>query len=108
MYFQNKAPKYHRINFHCYSRSWKTPWKIMEHFPNMYIGVQAYRFGKKDFELGVGRGGQDTSRHFEGGLGPYVQYWLIEASEQKIGQKSVFLIFWAQFFWRPNSKIGFD
>ena len=48
----------------------------MEHFPNIYIGVQAYRFGKKDFELGVGRGGQDTSRHFEGGLGPYVQYWL--------------------------------
>ena len=80
----------------------------MEHFPNMYIGVQAYRFGKKDFELGVGRGGQDTSRHFEGGLGPYVQYWPIEASEQKIGQKPVFLIFWAQFFWRPKSKIGFD
>ena len=62
----------------------------MEHFPIIYIGVQAYRFGKKDLELGVGRGGQDTSRHFEGGLGPYVQYWPIEASEQKIWQKPVF------------------
>ena len=27
-------------------------------------GVQAYHFGKKDFELGVGGEGQDTSRHF--------------------------------------------
>ena len=62
----------------------------MEHFPNMYIGVQAYRFGKKDFELGVERGGQDTSGHFVGNLGPYVQYCPIEASEQKIGQKPVF------------------
>ena len=90
MYFQTKAPKYHIINCHCYSRSWKTPWKITEHFPNMYIGVQAYRFEKKDFELGVGRGGQATSRHFEGNLGPFVQYCPIKASEQKIGQKPVF------------------
>ena len=28
-------------------------------------GVQAYHFGKKDFDLGVGAEGQDTSRHFE-------------------------------------------
>ena len=35
-------------------------------------GVQAYHSGKKDFELGVGGEGQDTSRHFEGSLGPYV------------------------------------
>ena len=27
-------------------------------------GVQAYNFGKKDSELGVGGEGQDTSRHF--------------------------------------------
>ena len=32
-------------------------------------GVQAYHFGKKDFKLGIGREGQDTSRHFEGGFG---------------------------------------
>ena len=29
-------------------------------------GVQAFHFGKNDFELGVGGEGQDTSRHFEG------------------------------------------
>ena len=28
--------------------------------------VQAYHFGKKNFELGVGREGHDTSQHFEG------------------------------------------
>ena len=32
-------------------------------------GVQAYHFGKKDFELGVGGEGQDTSRHFGGSFG---------------------------------------
>ena len=32
-------------------------------------GVQAYHFGKKDFELGVGGEGQDTSRHFEDSFG---------------------------------------
>ena len=31
-------------------------------------GVQAYHFGKKDFEQGVGGEGQDTSRYFEGGF----------------------------------------
>ena len=31
--------------------------------------VQAYYFGKKDFELGVGGEGQDTSRHFDGSFG---------------------------------------
>ena len=33
------------------------------------ITVQACHFGKKDFELGVGGEGQDTSRHFEGSFG---------------------------------------
>ena len=33
------------------------------------VGVQAYRFGIKDFDLGVGREGQYTSRHFEGSFG---------------------------------------
>ena len=33
------------------------------------MGVQAYYFGKKDFELGVGGEDQDTSRHFEGRFG---------------------------------------
>ena len=32
-------------------------------------GVQAYNFGKKDFELGVGGEGQDTSRYFDGSFG---------------------------------------
>ena len=32
-------------------------------------GVQAYQFGKKDFELGVGGEGQDTSRDFDGSFG---------------------------------------
>ena len=30
---------------------------------------KAYHFGKKDFELGFGGEGQDTSRHFEGRFG---------------------------------------
>ena len=30
--------------------------------------VQAYDFGKKDFELVFGGEGQDTSRHFEGSI----------------------------------------
>ena len=29
-------------------------------------GVQAFHFGKNDFELGVVGDGEDTSRHFEG------------------------------------------
>ena len=32
-------------------------------------GVQAYHFGKKDFELGVRGEGQDISQYFEGGFG---------------------------------------
>ena len=59
---------------------------------------------KKDFELGVGRGGQDTSRHFEGDLGPFVQYCPIKASEQKIGQKPVFSYFGLNFFGDLNQK----
>ena len=31
--------------------------------------IQAYHFGKKDFDLGVGGECQDTSRHFEGSFG---------------------------------------
>ena len=41
----------------------------MNHTPPFKGGgfrAQAYHFGKKDFELGVGGRGQDTSRHFEG------------------------------------------
>ena len=33
---------------------------------NVGGGVQAFHFGKNDFELGSGGDGQDTSRHFEG------------------------------------------
>ena len=50
-------------------------------------GVQAFHFEKKNFELGVGGEGQDKSRDFESILGPYVQYCLCEASEQKLEQK---------------------
>ena len=32
-------------------------------------GGQAFNFGKKDFKLGVGGEGQDTSCHFEGSFG---------------------------------------
>ena len=32
-------------------------------------GGQAYHVGKNDFELGVGREGQDTSQNFEGSFG---------------------------------------
>ena len=32
-------------------------------------GVQAFHFGKNDFELGVGGDGQDTPRNFEGSFG---------------------------------------
>ncbi|KAL5251937.1 hypothetical protein ACHWQZ_G014917 [Mnemiopsis leidyi] len=34
-----KAPKDHKIHFHCYSGSWNTAWKMLEYFPNMYLGV---------------------------------------------------------------------
>ena len=50
-------------------------------------GVQAYHFGKKYFELGVGGEGQDTPQHLRVFLGPYVQYSPCEASEQKQGRK---------------------
>ena len=33
------------------------------------VGVQAYHFGKKYFELGVGGEGQDTSQYFDGNFG---------------------------------------
>ena len=42
----------------------------------------AYHFGKNDFELGIGGGGQKTSRNIEGSFGS-----IREASEQKLGQK---------------------
>ena len=47
---------------------------VFHHLPANHIigqlkGVQAYHFGKNDFELGVGVEGQDTSRTFEGGFG---------------------------------------
>ena len=32
-------------------------------------GVQAFHFGKTDFELGVGGEGQDMTQHFEGSFG---------------------------------------
>ena len=50
-------------------------------------GVQAFHFGKNDFELGVGGEGQDTSRNLRVVLGPYMQYCPCEVSEQKLGQK---------------------
>ena len=50
-------------------------------------GVEAFHFGKNDFELGVGRDGQDTSGILKVVLGQYVQYCPCEASEQKLGQK---------------------
>ena len=49
--------------------------------------VQAFHFGKKDFELGVGGEGQDTSQHLRVVFGPYMQYYPCETSEQKLGQK---------------------
>ena len=49
-------------------------------------GVQAYHFEKKDFELGDGGEGQDTSRIVTVVLGPYVQYCPCEASEQNWGK----------------------
>ena len=53
-------------------------------------GVQAYLFGKKDFELGVGGEGQDTTTRpdiLRVVLGPYVQHCPCESFEQKLGQK---------------------
>ena len=50
-------------------------------------GGQAYHFGRKDYELGVGGEGQDMSRDLREVLGPCVQYCTCEASEQKLGQK---------------------
>ena len=48
-------------------------------------GVQAFNFGKYDFEILVEREGQDTSLHLKG---PCAQCCPCEASEQKWGQKS--------------------
>ena len=50
-------------------------------------GVQAYHFGKNDFELGVGGEGQDTSRHFEDSFGSIRAILPCETSEQKPDQK---------------------
>ena len=51
-------------------------------------GVQAFNFGKKDFEFGFGGDGlQDTSRHFKGSFGSIRAILPWEASEQKLGQK---------------------
>ena len=41
----------------------------MYDFSSIRGGGQAFHFGKKDFELGVGGDSKDTSRHFEGSLG---------------------------------------
>ena len=48
--------------------------RFFVHFPIFFVnggggGVQAFHFGKKYFELGVGGDGQDTPRHFEGSFG---------------------------------------
>ena len=50
-------------------------------------GVQAFHFGKDNFELEVGGEGQDKPRHFEGSSG-YIR--AILPSEQKLGQKPKF------------------
>ena len=50
---------------------------FMEYRKDLYVvlaqikegGVQAFHFGKTDFELGVGGEGWDTSRNFEGSFG---------------------------------------
>ena len=81
---------------------------------------------KNDFELGVGGEGQDTSQHFEGVLGLWVQYIQFEASEQKMGQKPKYelkeiivnraqnpkrifvLDFGLKFFRGPKSKISIN
>ena len=51
------------------------------------MGVQAYHFGKNDFELGVGVKARTPPNILRVVLGPYVQYCPCEASEQKLGQK---------------------
>ena len=53
----------------------------------------------KDFELGVGEEGQDTSRHFEDIFGSILAIRAI---------LTAFLDFRLKFFWRPKSKIGHD
>ena len=41
--------------------------KTLDNNTKLYFrGVQAFHFGKKDFDLGVGEEGQNTSRHFDG------------------------------------------
>ena len=52
-------------------------------------GVQAYHLIKKTILSNELEGdGQDTSRHFEGRLGPCVQYFPCEVSKQKKGPKT--------------------
>ena len=46
-------------------------------------GVQAYHFGKMDFELGVGGKARTRPNILRVHLDPYVQYCPCEASEQK-------------------------
>ena len=50
-------------------------------------GVQAYHFGKKYFELGVGGEGQDTSRNFEGSFGFIRGIRPMRGLGAKLGQK---------------------
>ena len=50
-------------------------------------GVQAYHFGKKDFELGVGGKARTRPEILRGVSGSYVHNCPCEASEQKLEQK---------------------
>ena len=51
-------------------------------------GVQAYHFGKKDFELGVGGEGQDTSRNFGGSFGSIRALLPMRGLGEKTGTKT--------------------
>ena len=50
-------------------------------------GVQAFHFGKNEFELGIGGGARTRPDILKVFLGQYVQYCPCEVSEQKLGQK---------------------
>ena len=60
-----------------FSSSTSTVWLLVALYENIHSNIlrggggggSGLSFWKKDFELGVGGEGQDTSRHFDGSVG---------------------------------------
>ena len=67
-YFTQKSSLFVQLFRKKWEKNWASTKKLFD-TPLKGRGVQAFRFGKNYFELGVGGEGQDTSQHFEGSFG---------------------------------------